>query len=250
MAVVSTKERLAAALRAANAPAYMIDNAERGRYDDFESDLATPQLQLHADAQSEGLTEIAAAVERGEFDATKEESDAWAASETDPETRAMIDQLGLNAKPKGMRVRFNDDEFIDRIVIETIPRFKTSGLSGDEWRYHVQVTGYRKGLVIADRAVGTMKYAQAMLATGDWWTEHEAIPKPDVAEALCDQMGCDQPWTVLYRLKTRGCGRCGNRHVYAGDEAHPYLRAFCEKHKTRGDSDLDDMDELYEAIAS
>lgn len=30
--------------------------------------------------------------------------------------------------------RHHDDEVIDRVSIDCVPRFKVSGLSGDEWR--------------------------------------------------------------------------------------------------------------------
>ena len=147
-----------------------------------------------------------------------------------------------------MRVRLEDDPFIDEVHVSIVPRFKTSGLSGDEWRFHVQVDTYRKGRLVHERGFGDMKYALAKLATGDWWTDDEAIPDPRIAEDLCDQPGCSEPWTVLYRLVQRGCGQCGNRERYAGDDSHPYLRAFCERHAHRGDSDLDDSDDNYQPV--
>ena len=51
-----------------------------GYYDDYKSPLAMPETRLYNDAKAAGLHAIAAAVLDGEFDATKEESDAWAAS--------------------------------------------------------------------------------------------------------------------------------------------------------------------------
>ena len=147
-----------------------------------------------------------------------------------------------------MRIRLDDDPFIDEIRVSIVPRFKTSGLSGDEWRFHVHCEALRKGRLVGERDVGNMRYAQAMMATGNWWTDHEAIPDPELTHDLCDQPGCDQPWTVLYRLVKRGCGTCGNRDRYAGDEQSPYLRAFCDRHAHRGNSDLDDSDDNYQPI--
>ena len=42
----------------------------------------------------------------------------------------------------------HDDEWYDEIRVTTVPRFKTSGLSGDEWRRSAKVTFLRKGIVL------------------------------------------------------------------------------------------------------
>jgi hypothetical protein len=72
-----TKEKLAQALKAANAPQWMVDNALAGQYDDFESDSAMPCVQLVIDCQAAGLEDMANRAKNGEFDATHEESEAW-----------------------------------------------------------------------------------------------------------------------------------------------------------------------------
>lgn len=77
-----TKDRLAAELRKAG----LLDMSVRaasGYYDDFLSPLATPCMQLAADLAAAGTPAAMALRARhlnGEFDATKEESDAWARS--------------------------------------------------------------------------------------------------------------------------------------------------------------------------
>jgi hypothetical protein len=81
-----TAEYLAAALRSAGAPDDMIDKARDGYYDDYRSPLATPITQLVGDAVSFGLAEIAERARRGDFDATREEADAWARSPDGQET--------------------------------------------------------------------------------------------------------------------------------------------------------------------
>jgi hypothetical protein len=72
-----TKERLAQVLHAAG-----LFNMERmaraGRYDDFESELATPIVQLVADLREAGREDLAKRAINGEWDCTKEESEAWA----------------------------------------------------------------------------------------------------------------------------------------------------------------------------
>jgi hypothetical protein len=152
------------------------------------------------------------------------------------------------AQERRFRPRLPDDRFIDRIEVETIPRYKTSGLSGDEWRTHVRVTAFRKGRVVAVKDVGNIAYAQAMMATGDWWTDDEAIPDPRIADDLCDQPGCDQPWTVLYRRKSDGCGHCGTVKDRPNDGWSQNYQAFCERHAKRGDCSLHDADDNYEPV--
>lgn len=81
-----TSEKLAQALEAAGAPAAMIAAARADHYHDFKSPLPMPELQLLADAREHGLSTIAEGVIEGRWDASKEESDAWAASPEGQET--------------------------------------------------------------------------------------------------------------------------------------------------------------------
>lgn len=77
-----TKDKLAEALRAAGL-AEMSVRAAEGYYHDYLSPLATPELQLVADLEEAGTPaamELRARVVDGEFDATEEEGDEWAAS--------------------------------------------------------------------------------------------------------------------------------------------------------------------------
>jgi hypothetical protein len=73
-----TTERLAKALESANAPKAMITAARAGCYDDFKSESATPIMDLVRDLRQAGLTHLAQRAMDGEFDATQEESEAWA----------------------------------------------------------------------------------------------------------------------------------------------------------------------------
>lgn len=91
---VHTKDVLAVALREVGL-VHMADVAATGYYHDFLSPLATPELQLVADlreaavrnpGRKEEIKALAARVVNGDFDATKEESDAWAASPEGQET--------------------------------------------------------------------------------------------------------------------------------------------------------------------
>ena len=77
-----TKDILAAELRNIGLTA-MGDRAAQGFYHDFLSPLPFPELQLAQELADIGTPEALALRRRhinGEFDATKEESDEWAAS--------------------------------------------------------------------------------------------------------------------------------------------------------------------------
>lgn len=78
---VPTTERLARAMEQALCPVQMIASARAGLYDDFKSELALPMQHLVADLRRVGQHALARRVIDGEFDATREEGDAWAASE-------------------------------------------------------------------------------------------------------------------------------------------------------------------------
>jgi hypothetical protein len=71
-----TKLRLAAVLREAG----LLDMAvwaEGGYYDDFETPLATPILQLVTDLTDRGRPDLAERAKSGEWDCTREEARAW-----------------------------------------------------------------------------------------------------------------------------------------------------------------------------
>ena len=75
--VPPTTVRLSVALAEANATPLMVQRALDGYYDDFKSPLATPLMALVEEARRQGLTDIVERVKAGEFDSTREESDAW-----------------------------------------------------------------------------------------------------------------------------------------------------------------------------
>lgn len=88
-----TKDRLAAAMRECGVPEDMVKKAEAGYYDDYLSPLPDNITQLLADlaavAKAAGdnsklafdCGRLAGRAVQGEFDGTKEESEAWAMSE-------------------------------------------------------------------------------------------------------------------------------------------------------------------------
>ncbi len=99
-----TKDRLAAELRKVadiagpqNAAIYraLADRAETGEFDDYSDTHMCGQTALYSELMQHGLNKFAGRVESGEFDASIEESEAWARSQTDPQVIAMIEAMGI-----------------------------------------------------------------------------------------------------------------------------------------------------------
>jgi hypothetical protein len=78
---MKTKVRLAQDLKEHGAPDWMIRKAIDGYYDDYESPIATPCIQLVIDLNLAGLLDMANEAKNGKYDGTKEEADAWLAKE-------------------------------------------------------------------------------------------------------------------------------------------------------------------------
>jgi hypothetical protein len=74
--MLSTKERLAQVLHAEGL-FEMERSARAGRFDDFESESATPIVDLVTHLRAAGRNDLAARAMVGEFDSTKEEAEAW-----------------------------------------------------------------------------------------------------------------------------------------------------------------------------
>jgi hypothetical protein len=86
---MKTRDKLAAELRKVaaivspvNAAKYeaFAARAATGEFDDFADTYTCPITQLYNELMMAGFTKFARRVADGEFDATKEESDEWAAS--------------------------------------------------------------------------------------------------------------------------------------------------------------------------
>lgn len=133
-----------------------------------------------------------------------------------------------------------DAQAFDEVRIKTIPRYKQSGLSGDEWRIHAEITFYRKGIEV--HSVG---YRNIETACGYLYAAHGSAINDGKAYFAgdgihCDQEGCSERATVRLQMKA-AYGNDGVRK-----ELHrPTFRHFCERHSTRGDCGLDDADDNY-----
>ena len=151
--------------------------------------------------------------------------------------------------------RHHDDEIADSVSIECVPRFKTSGLSGDEWRVSYRVQIRRKGTVLFDRCYTSLDAAvthlpwilKTMFEGGcDGFNEGAWSRRIEADNSTCHQVGCAEPATVVYRLK--------QRFAENGDGPLPpssveYRAAFCARHSERGDCGREDADDNYDLIS-
>jgi len=146
----------------------------------------------------------------------------------------------VTTKRKGCALR-PDAQAFDEIRIITVPRYKQSGLSGDEWRIHAEAQFFRKGKLIFSEGASNMEHAAGLLYS--WYLHAQADGKAYFAGdgVTCDQEGCHEPVTVRYR---RLFDYCRSGHKTEVTDIARY-RHFCEKHKTRGDCALDDADLNY-----
>lgn len=146
--------------------------------------------------------------------------------------------------PKGRNDIRPDAQAFDEIRIITVPRYKESGLSGDEWRISTKALFMRNGVVVheeenAGRNIETaagMLYHHLMMAC-----DHAAHYAGDGIH--CDQEGCSEPATTRLRKLFDYCRHGHKTEITVG----PAYRHFCDKHNVRGDCGLDDADRNYEA---
>ena len=114
-----TTEKLARALESFPAiPPAMVKNAREGMYDDFKSPLTFPEITLVAELRAvagntslprsarQEIERLAKRVINGEFDATPEESRAWAESPDGQETfRVLADDAVFGGIVRDMERR-------------------------------------------------------------------------------------------------------------------------------------------------
>lgn len=133
-----------------------------------------------------------------------------------------------------------DAQAFDEVRIVTVPRYKQSGLSGDQWRISADIQLYRKGVMICNRGCGNIQAACVLAGAfhmescdnGEGYFAGDGIH--------CDQEGCADLATVRYRKKIGYC-----RQGHPTEPSRPTYRHFCERHQTRGDCGMDDSDRNY-----
>ena len=134
-----------------------------------------------------------------------------------------------------------DAQAFDEIRIVTVPRYKQSELSGDEWRIHAEAQFFRKGVLVFSEGCRNVETAAGLLFS--WYVKACDDGKAYFAGdgVACDQEGCHEPATVRYR---RLAAFCREGHQSKPSDVLLY-RHFCNQHKRRGDCGLDDADTNY-----
>lgn len=147
------------------------------------------------------------------------------------------------------RAGMPDSQFVDEIRIVTVPRWKESELSGDEWRISARIDFYRKGIVVGSKGARDVETAARFV---DWFLvsglESGKIDVPNTLGDCCDQEGCCKPWTTRLRIKERFDRDGKVKATPKWMEGVTEYRAFCDEHKVRGDCGLDDADRNYEPM--
>lgn len=141
-----------------------------------------------------------------------------------------------------------DAQGFDEIKLVTRPRYKTSGLSGSEWRISVHVEFWRKGKKIHEDFCGHDMEKAVCLLSQRYFVAHDEGKMffGGGEDGKCDQEGCAELANVFYRMKTEKCNHYGHDPILLDDEV--VVRQFCERHSVRGDSDFEDQDSNYELI--
>lgn len=145
--------------------------------------------------------------------------------------------------------RHPDSGWYDRIEFDVVPRYKTSGLSGDEWRVSVRARWYFKGLLVGEewfgrdieRAVSYLPHVLAVASdsgASNEWLKHE--------EKKCDQPGCSADAVGRFKLK-RETSQSGD-WLDTSESSFEHYRQFCRQHIRRGDCGREDSDSNYEPM--
>lgn len=137
-----------------------------------------------------------------------------------------------------------DSQGFDEIRITTVPRYKTSDLSGDEWRISTRIEFLRNGEIkFVDEGLSCVETTVHMLSSV-WFRALDEARGYFAGEGdFCDQEGCADTATVFYKKKKDYC-----REGHESEPIHDSTRAFCARHARRGDCGLDDADRNYEPL--
>lgn len=155
----------------------------------------------------------------------------------------MSNQLGSNKPDRALKP---DAQAFDEVRITTVPRYKTSGMSGDEWRISAKIEFIRKGRVVHTSVASTVEHACGFLMGEFYKAIDEGKAYYAGEDDFCDQEGCSQPATVTYRVKKRFSR--DNPFEWNEELKQLTIRKFCAKHSKRGDCAFDDADANYELL--
>lgn len=151
--------------------------------------------------------------------------------------------------------RHPDDPYVDETRIRIEDRYKTSSLSGDEWRFRYLIELVRKGTVVAYRHAGSMQFAvieQARavhLGLGELDESWTVLPWKDHPNGgICCQPGCPNEATSTYVMKKKYDASCSFDCPNEGILGEIAAREFCDEHRQRGESGLDDGNGNYVCV--
>lgn len=139
--------------------------------------------------------------------------------------------------------RCRDWEAFDKIELVVVPRYKTSEMSGDEWRTGIAIKFWFKGYMVHETFFTGMRAALMMLSSV--WLEASSPISDEVRKLekeFCDQPGCSEKPVHRYLLKRLAT----NEGWLEKRGSSQYYRKFCDRHKMRGDCGLEDSDANYE----
>lgn len=159
------------------------------------------------------------------------------------EAGQILGYSNFGSKDRIQRALKPDAQGFDEVRIFTVPRYKTSGLSGDEWRISATIQVYRKGVLIHEKSCRNVETAATFLPALLLTLNDDGKAFYAGEGSTCDQEGCCDKAVITYRLKARYC-RDGHKLEPFGIE----VRKFCDRHKHRGDCGLEDADSNYEAL--
>lgn len=136
-----------------------------------------------------------------------------------------------------------DAQAFDTIIIKTVPRYKESGLSGDEWRMSATTEFYRKGKLIHEEYSSDVANAAYLVGARHIMACDNGLGYFGGIADLCDQEGCSEKASWKHEKKFDWC-----RDGHKSKEPSNAYRLFCDKHEGRGDCGLDDADSNYNKV--
>lgn len=157
----------------------------------------------------------------------------------------------MNSKNSSLfHKRLPEFEVFDEISLRVVPRYKTSELSGDEWRSSVHIQLFFKKHVVYEERVKDMQTATLLLGRIILIDAMDggAIPNRVLSaeKVCCDQPSCHKPAVSTYQLKQEFSER--GEKLDTSDISCTHFRRFCTQHLRRGDANREDCDGNYEVI--
>lgn len=140
-----------------------------------------------------------------------------------------------------------DAQAFDEVRIVTVPRYKESGLSGDEWRISASIQFFRNGIMVHEDAHIARNVERACSFAAYYHAKAMDDGRGYFAgeDPFCDQEGCANHATVTYRLRRKFCENATPHELM-----HETIRRFCDRHAQRGNCGLEDADVNYERLSA